>query len=273
MPRSGLAVSTAGTVRFAEHAAGAGPQGRLDKVPLAACRRRFRRKRERQVHPGRCAALRVRTHGPGSRAADSPRPASPPPDRSTGSNCCSDDSTGRRSTAGCSGSGRLSWDGDRPWRAQLNGRALDVAKLRPDLRAAWTSSGRSKGGASSATAPWTGARHDDFPASLYGRPLTGSGEIAYRDGTFELKTHPGGERGSHGRRRRALGPERGPALEREPADARPHRCRAAGRARFRRERARHAGSPEIKAEASVRNLHYGSLAAGSHRSRPRHRPR
>jgi autotransporter translocation and assembly factor TamB len=84
-----------------------------------------------------------------------------------------------------SGSGRLSWDGDTPWRraAERQFARPREAASRPEPRGHHR---KHRGRGFEATAPWT-ARVSKLSGSLYGRPLTGSGEIAHRNGAFELK--------------------------------------------------------------------------------------
>jgi translocation and assembly module TamB len=82
--------------------------------------------------------------------------------------------------------GRLGWTGDQPWRITANGRALDLRELRPDLEGRINVEGTIEGRGFGAAAPWT-ARIDAASGTLLGRPLTARGEIAHRDGEFELR--------------------------------------------------------------------------------------
>ncbi len=84
------------------------------------------------------------------------------------------------------GSGRLSWEGEQPWSATLEGRSLDLAQLRSDLAGRVDVSGDIAGRGFVADAPWT-ARLTRLSGTLYGRALTGSGEVAHAKGIFDFK--------------------------------------------------------------------------------------
>ena len=84
------------------------------------------------------------------------------------------------------GSGRLSWAGVQPWRFDVQGRSLDISVLRPEVRGRINFKGSIEGRGFAATAPWT-ARVVSLSGTLFNRALTGRGEIAHRDGTFDLR--------------------------------------------------------------------------------------
>ena len=84
------------------------------------------------------------------------------------------------------GSGRLSWVAEQPWRAEINGQALDIGMLRPDLTGRINVVGRMEGQGFTAASPWT-VRVASLSGTLIGRALTGRGEVTHRDGTYELR--------------------------------------------------------------------------------------
>ena len=224
MPRSGLVALDGrhGPLRGA--CPGAGPQGRVDQVPLAACRRRLRRKRQ---SASTASVVRCPT-----RSNSRPRRSGRRFPRRSFTAAGSIDRQqlllgrfdGTTLDGRLSGSGRLSWDGDKPWRAQLDGRSLDLAKLRPDLSGRVDVIGEIEGRGFEADGPVDCARHEAVRLAV--RTST---HRQRRDRLpqrhLRTEAHPGGERRIARRHRRALGPERGPALEREPEVARPHRSR------------------------------------------------
>lgn len=84
------------------------------------------------------------------------------------------------------GRGRLAWSGEQPWRFEVEARSLELDALRRgvdgrlDLRASIAGTGLS------AEAPWT-AQLESLSGTLFGRPLTGRGEIAHRNGVYDLR--------------------------------------------------------------------------------------
>jgi translocation and assembly module TamB len=94
------------------------------------------------------------------------------------------------------GSGRLSWRGDEPWRAEVNGRALNLAGLRPDLAGRIDVAGEIEGRGFTPDAPWT-ARLTQLSGTLYGRALTGSGEVSHAKGSYEFRRVRLANGGSH----------------------------------------------------------------------------
>ena len=95
-----------------------------------------------------------------------------------------------------SGSGSVSWRGEAPWRAQVDGRALDLAGLRPDLSGRIDVSGDIEGRGFTPDAPWT-ARLAKLSGTLYGRALTGSGEVSHAKGAYEFRRVRLANGGSH----------------------------------------------------------------------------
>ena len=261
MPRSGLAVSTAGTVRFAEHAPVLDLEGEWTRFRWPLAGDAFVESASGKYSLGGALpyAFELTAQAVGPQIPAASFNAAGSIDRQQLLLGRFDGTTldGR-----LSGSGRLSWDGDRPWRAQLNGRSLDLAKLRPDLSGRVDVIGEIEGRGFEATAPWT-ARVTKLSGSLYGRPLTGSGEIAYRNGTFELKRIQVANAGSRVDIDGLWGPTvdlRWSANLKSLALIDPSlhgELVSAGSARGTQAR------PDIKAEASVRNLRYGSVTAGS----------
>jgi translocation and assembly module TamB len=94
------------------------------------------------------------------------------------------------------GSGSVSWRGEAPWRAQVDGRALDLAGLRPDLVGRIDVSGDIAGRGFTPDAPWT-ARLAKLSGTLYGRALTGSGEVSHAKGAYEFRGVRLANAGSH----------------------------------------------------------------------------
>ena len=84
------------------------------------------------------------------------------------------------------GSGRLSWTGSQAWAARLEGQRLDIATVRPDLPGRVTFAGTVEGRGFTPAAPWT-VRLASLSGTVRGRALTGRGEVAHRDGTYELR--------------------------------------------------------------------------------------
>ena len=84
------------------------------------------------------------------------------------------------------GSGRLSWTGTQAWTARLEGQRLDIATVRPDLSGRVTFVAAVDGRGFTAAAPWT-LRLASLSGTVRGRALTGRGEVAHRDATYELR--------------------------------------------------------------------------------------
>lgn len=85
-----------------------------------------------------------------------------------------------------SASGRVAWGGDQPWSTRLEARDIDIAGLRPDLSGRFSTVATIAGRGFTPAAPWT-ARLASLSGTIRGRALTGRGEIAHRDGTFDLR--------------------------------------------------------------------------------------
>jgi translocation and assembly module TamB len=83
-------------------------------------------------------------------------------------------------------SGRLAWSGEQSWQFGIEGRSLDISKIRPGVTGRINVTGSIEGRGFASTSPWT-ARLGTVSGTLFGRALTGRGEVAYRDGTFELR--------------------------------------------------------------------------------------
>jgi translocation and assembly module TamB len=84
------------------------------------------------------------------------------------------------------GRGELRWTGKQPWRFDLQARSLALGELRRGVNGTLSAKGSIAGTGLRATAPWT-ARLASLSGTMYGRPLTGRGEISHRDGVFELR--------------------------------------------------------------------------------------
>jgi translocation and assembly module TamB len=84
------------------------------------------------------------------------------------------------------GSGRMSWVGEQPWSARLEAKNLDIAVVRPDLPGKVSAVATVDGRGFTPASPWT-ARLASLSGTLLGRALTGRGEVAHRDGNFDLR--------------------------------------------------------------------------------------
>jgi translocation and assembly module TamB len=84
------------------------------------------------------------------------------------------------------GRGRLAWTGTQAWNFDVDARGLAIGDLRPGVEGRVNAKGVIAGTGLSAEAPWT-ARLESMSGMLFGRPLTGRGEIAHRDGAFDLR--------------------------------------------------------------------------------------
>ncbi len=84
------------------------------------------------------------------------------------------------------GRGALSWSGNQAWNFDVDAQGLAISELRPGVEGRVSAKGTIAGTGLSATAPWT-ARLTSLSGTMFGRPLTGRGEIAHRDGVFDLK--------------------------------------------------------------------------------------
>jgi translocation and assembly module TamB len=84
------------------------------------------------------------------------------------------------------GRGALSWSGDQAWNFDVDAQGLSISELRPGVDGRISAQGTIAGTGLSAAAPWT-ARLASLSGTMFGRPLTGRGEVAHRDGVFDLK--------------------------------------------------------------------------------------
>ena len=84
------------------------------------------------------------------------------------------------------GNGKLAWTGAQPWRFNLTAKSLAINELRPGVDGRVNLVGSIEGAGLTAAAPWT-ARLASLSGTVFGLPLTGRGEIAHRDGIFELR--------------------------------------------------------------------------------------
>ena len=84
------------------------------------------------------------------------------------------------------GRGRLAWTGTRAWGFDIDAQGLAIGDLRPGVDGRVNAQGTIAGAGFSAEAPWT-ARLTSMSGTLFGRPLTGRGEISHRDGAFDLR--------------------------------------------------------------------------------------
>ena len=84
------------------------------------------------------------------------------------------------------GAGRLAWTGEQAWHFNAGGRSLDLSGLRADLDGRVDFEGSVEGRGFGADAPLT-ARVASLSGVLWGRALTGSGEVSRQAGGYELR--------------------------------------------------------------------------------------
>ncbi len=84
------------------------------------------------------------------------------------------------------GRGALSWSGNQAWNFDVDAQGLAISELRPGVEGRVSAKGTIAGAGLSAAAPWT-ARLTSLSGTMFGRPLTGRGEIAHRNGMFDLR--------------------------------------------------------------------------------------
>jgi translocation and assembly module TamB len=85
-----------------------------------------------------------------------------------------------------SASGRVNWAGEQPWNAQVDARDIDISGLRADLSGRVSTVATIDGRGFTLDAPWT-ARLASLSGTVRGRALTGRGEVAHRDGNYDLR--------------------------------------------------------------------------------------
>ncbi len=84
------------------------------------------------------------------------------------------------------GRGALSWSDNQAWSFDVDAQGLAISELRPGVEGRVSAKGTISGAGLSAAAPWT-ARLTSLSGTMFGRPLTGRGEIAHRNGMFDLR--------------------------------------------------------------------------------------
>ncbi len=84
------------------------------------------------------------------------------------------------------GRGSLAWTGTQAWQFAVDAQGLAISDLRPGVEGRVSAKGSIAGTGLTAAAPWT-ARLTSMSGTLFGRPLTGRGEVRHRDGLFDLK--------------------------------------------------------------------------------------
>ena len=84
------------------------------------------------------------------------------------------------------GRGSLQWTGNQPWSFEVDARSLALDEVRPGVGGRVDAKGVIRGAGLSAQASWT-ARIASLSGTLFGRPLTGRGEIAHQSETFDLR--------------------------------------------------------------------------------------
>ena len=84
------------------------------------------------------------------------------------------------------GRGALSWSGNQAWSFDVDAQGLAISELRPGVAGRISAKGTIAGAGLDAAAPWT-ARLTALSGTMFGRPLTGRGEIAHHDGVYDLR--------------------------------------------------------------------------------------
>ncbi|HET7202220.1 MAG TPA: translocation/assembly module TamB domain-containing protein [Steroidobacteraceae bacterium] len=82
--------------------------------------------------------------------------------------------------------GKLQWIGAQRWAFDVDARSLAIHELRPGVNGTISARGTIAGAGLTASAPWT-ARLTSLSGTVFGRPLTGRGEVAHRSGVFDLR--------------------------------------------------------------------------------------
>ena len=85
-----------------------------------------------------------------------------------------------------SANGRVAWTADQPWNVRLEARDIDIAGMRRDLSGRVSATATVEGRGFTPSAPWT-ARLASLSGTLAGRALTGRGEVSHRDGDYQLR--------------------------------------------------------------------------------------
>jgi translocation and assembly module TamB len=195
LPRTGLSLATAGSVRFAEHAPELDLEGEWTafRWPLAGETLVESPAGTYRLEGPLPYAFEVEAaaRGPEIPAADFTAAGSIDRER-----LVIDRVDGTVIGGRLAGSGQFSWTGEEFWSAQVSGRSLDVGALRPDLAGRVDVVGSIEGKGYAANAPWT-ARLERLTGTLKGRPLTGRGVITHRDGTYALEKVRLSHAGSH----------------------------------------------------------------------------
>jgi translocation and assembly module TamB len=82
--------------------------------------------------------------------------------------------------------GRLSWTGEQPWEFDVAAREIDVSRLRPGISGRVATQLSLAGRGLRPDAEWT-ATVESLSGTLLGRSLRGTGEVAHREGAFEIR--------------------------------------------------------------------------------------
>jgi translocation and assembly module TamB len=157
------------------------------------------------------------------------------------------------------GRGSLQWSGEQRWKFDVDARALALAELRKGLDGRLDARGTIEGAGFSADAPWT-ARLASMSGRMFGRPLTGRGEIAHRDGQFDLRRVRIENGNSFADVNGRVGPQ---ALDLDwNLDLRTLAIVAEGMSGQLVSRGRASGSPsrpQVRATGTLRNFQYGDI--------------
>jgi translocation and assembly module TamB len=159
-------------------------------------------------------------------------------------------------------SGRLAWTGPQEWGFTAQARSLDLHELRADLVGQVNLDGSIEGRGFGAEAPWT-VRIASLGGTLFGRALTGSGEIARLDGGYELRGVRAVNADSYAMIDGRVGRSLDLALDADLRSLAIVDPRLSGRLTVKARAHGTPARPSIAGVASAAQLRYGTFLAGS----------
>ena len=185
LPRSAASFTTSGTIDLAPESPVLALRGEWSDAPLAAHRRADGCQCARRIPRRRQPAVRLRGEGRDHGPADTIGRMGGT--GLVGRESLTIDAVDAYTLRGrIHGAGRLAWTGDQAWRFTARARSLDLRGLRADLNGRIDLDGSIDGRGFGANAPFD-ARIASLSGVLWGRALNGKGEIARRDGGYELR--------------------------------------------------------------------------------------
>ena len=158
------------------------------------------------------------------------------------------------------GNGRLAWSGQQPWAFDVVAKSLAIGELRKGVDGRIDARGSIRGTGLTAAAPWT-AKLESLSGTLFGRSLTGRGELTHlANGQYEVHEVRIANGASHADVNGRFGPNaldlawnvdlRSLAIVTNDLKG---ELVSAGTARGTLQR------PELRGNANLRNVSYGSL--------------